>query len=127
MTSNAIAEWTDRGSLIPPEPVISVQGLTHRFGPGCHRCAELTGETAGTNRCSACGTVVAVHDASFDVGPHEVLGVVGESGSGKTTLLRCLHLDLHPDSGSISVEGEAIERSAVVMVHQNALAAGLYP
>jgi putative phosphonate transport system ATP-binding protein len=56
-----------------------------------------------------------------------VLGVVGESGSGKTTLLRCLHLDLRPDSGSISVERAVIDRSAVVMVHQNALAAGLYP
>ncbi len=104
-----------------------MNGLTHRFGRGCDRCIELTGEAAGTNRCSACGAVVAVYDASFDVGPHEVLGVVGESGSGKTTLLRCLHLDLIPDSGSITVRGQAIERSTVVMVHQNALAAGLYP
>lgn len=127
MTSNAIADWSDRASLVPPEPVISVRNLGHRFGTSCDRCFELTGEAAGTNRCSVCGTVVAVHDASFDVGPHEVLGIVGESGSGKTTLLRCLHLDLRPDSGSISVEGRAIDRSAVVMVHQNALAAGLYP
>jgi putative phosphonate transport system ATP-binding protein len=127
VTSNAIADWTDRESLVPPEPVVSVWGLTHRFGRGCARCIDLTGEAAGTNRCPACGTVVAVYDASFDVGPHEVLGVVGESGSGKTTLLRCLHLDLTPHSGSIAVGGQAIERSTVVMVHQNALAAGLYP
>jgi putative phosphonate transport system ATP-binding protein len=127
VTSNAIADWTDRESLVPPAPVVSVRGLTHRFGPGCDRCIDLTGEAVGTNRCRACGAVVAVYDASFDVGPHEVLGVVGESGSGKTTLLRCLHLDLQPDSGSISVGGQAIERSTVVMVHQNALAAGLYP
>jgi putative phosphonate transport system ATP-binding protein len=127
VTSNAIADWTDRDSLVPPEPVVSVRGLTHRFGRGCGRCIELTGEATGSNHCSACGAVVAVCDASFDVGPHEVLGVVGESGSGKTTLLRCLHLDLRPDSGSISVGGHTIERSAVVMVHQNALAAGLYP
>ena len=53
--------------------------------------------------------------------------MVGESGSGKTTLLRCLHLDLDADSGSITVGDRAIERSTVVMVHQNALAAGLYP
>jgi putative phosphonate transport system ATP-binding protein len=127
MTSNAVADWTDRAPLVPPEPVVSVQGVTRRFGRGCDRCFELTGEDAGTNRCSACRAVVAVYDASFDVGPHEVLGVVGESGSGKTTLLRCLHLDLTPDSGAISVGGQAIERSTVVMVHQNALAAGLYP
>lgn len=127
MTSNAVADWTDRESLLPPEPVVSVSGLTHRFGGGCERCFDLTGEDTGTNRCAACGAVVAVHHASFDVGPHEVLGVVGESGSGKTTLLRCLHLDLTADSGSITVGGRAIERSTVVMVHQNALAAGLYP
>ena len=103
-----------------------MRGLSHRFGRGCERCIDLTGEAAGTNRCSACGAVLALHAASFDVGPHEVLGVVGESGSGKTTLLRCLHLDLHPDSGQFPWRDD-IERSAVVMVHQNALAAGLYP
>lgn len=77
--------------------------------------------------CRACGSVVAVHDATFEVGPREVLGVVGESGSGKTTLLRCLHRDLVPESGSILVDGRTVGRSAVMMVHQNALAAGLFP
>lgn len=137
MTANAIVDWEAGPALVPPPPVISVRGLSHRFGRGCDRCVELTGEAAGTNRCSACGSVVAIHDATFDVGPHEVLGVVGESGSGKTTLLRCLHLDLVPESGSMVVgenedlfgvadRGE-IRRATVVMVHQNALAAGLYP
>ncbi|PRC49374.1 ABC transporter, partial [Mycobacterium sp. ITM-2017-0098] len=116
--------------------MVSVRGLRHRFGPGCARCVEMTGEGAGTNRCQNCGSVVALHDASFDVGPHEVLGVVGESGSGKTTLLRCLHLDLVPGAGSMVVDGHGdlfrrvdhateLKRTTVVMVHQNALAAGL--
>lgn len=137
MTANAIVDWEAGPALVPPPPVISVRGLSHRFGRGCDRCVALTGEAAGTNRCSACGSVVAVYDATFEVGPHEVLGVVGESGSGKTTLLRCLHLDLVPESGSMVVgengdlfaatdKGE-IKRATVVMVHQNALAAGLYP
>src|SRR5258706_16452224 len=30
------------------------------------------------------GTLVAVHDVSFDLAPGEVLGVVGESGAGKS-------------------------------------------
>ena len=30
------------------------------------------------------GTLVAVHDLSFDIAPGEVLGVVGESGAGKS-------------------------------------------
>ncbi|MGV0744820.1 ATP-binding cassette domain-containing protein [Mycolicibacterium sp. XJ870] len=127
MTATAVADWDGERVLVPPPPVLSVRGLAHRFGPGCTRCVALTGEAAGTNRCSACGSVVAVHDASFDVGPNEVIGVVGESGSGKTTLLRCLQLDLIPDTGSILIGGRPIDRSAVLMVHQNALAAGLYP
>ncbi|CAN3127028.1 ATP-binding cassette domain-containing protein [Mycobacterium sp. smrl_JER01] len=138
MTADALPDRTAGPALHPPPPVVSVTGVSHRFGPGCDRCVELTGEAAGTNRCRECGTVVAVHQASFEIGPHEVLGVVGESGSGKTTLLRCLHLDLVPDSGSMLVEGHGdlfrhtghtseLKRSTVVMVHQNALAAGLYP
>jgi putative phosphonate transport system ATP-binding protein len=138
MTAEALSGAAAAPALHPPPPVLSVAGLSHRFGPGCARCVELTGETPGTNRCRDCGSVVAVHQASFDVGPHEVLGVVGESGSGKTTLLRCLHLDLVPDAGSMVVDGHGelfhhsdhtaeLKRSTVVMVHQNALAAGLYP
>jgi putative phosphonate transport system ATP-binding protein len=138
MTSSAVTDWEGDLSLVAPDPVVTVSGLSRRFGPGCARCVELTGENAGTNRCAACGSVIAVYDASLAVGPHEVLGVVGESGSGKTTLLRCLHLDLTPDEGSMTVadfgdlfgmterRGD-IKRSTVVMVHQNALAAGLYP
>jgi ABC-type dipeptide/oligopeptide/nickel transport system ATPase component len=30
------------------------------------------------------GTLRAVHDVSFDIGPGEILGVVGESGAGKS-------------------------------------------
>jgi putative phosphonate transport system ATP-binding protein len=127
MTASAVADWQGEPALAPPPPVVTVNGVSHRFGHGCDRCVEMTGEVTGTNRCFSCGSVMAVHDATFEVGPREVLGVVGESGSGKTTLLRCLHLDLLPDSGSIRVDGQEIDRSTVVMVHQNALAAGLYP
>lgn len=133
-----MTETTTAPALHPPPAVISVNGVSHRFGSGCDRCIELTGEEAGTNRCRNCGAVVAVHQASFELGPHEVLGVVGESGSGKTTLLRCLNLDLVPEAGSMVVAGHGdlfrhagpaseLKRSTVVMVHQNALAAGLYP
>ncbi len=127
MTSSAVADSPDAIPLLPPTPVLSVRAVSRRFGPGCSRCVALTGEATGTNVCRECGSVVAVHDASFDVGPREVLGVVGESGSGKTTLLRCLYRDLVPESGSILVDGQAVARSTVMMVHQNALAAGLYP
>lgn len=127
MTSHAVVPWHETHPLLPPDPVVSVRAVSLRFGPGCSRCVELTGESANTNVCGDCGSVVALHDAAFDVGAREVLGVVGESGSGKTTLLRCLHRDLIPESGSVLVDGQPVERSTVMMVHQNALAAGLYP
>ncbi|GAB3240560.1 ATP-binding cassette domain-containing protein [Mycolicibacterium hippocampi] len=127
MTSHAVETQPQMRPLLPPEPLVSVRAVTRRFGSGCLRCVELTGEVSGTNVCRECGSVVAVHDASFDVGPREVLGVVGESGSGKTTLLRCLHRDVVPETGTILVAGQPADRSTVMMVHQNALAAGLHP
>ncbi|EHI14530.1 ATP-binding cassette domain-containing protein [Mycolicibacterium thermoresistibile] len=113
-------------TLLPPEPVLSVRELSHRYGPGCPDCVEHTGPAAGTNRCPICGSIIAIHAATFDVGPREVLGIVGESGSGKTTLLRCLYRAGTAVSGSVRIDGEPVRRSAVVMVHQNALAAGLH-
>lgn len=123
--------------LRAPGPVLRVDGVARSFGPGCGRCDVLTGDRSGTNRCPACGTVRAVRGASFEVGAGEVLGVVGESGSGKSTLLRTLHLEGDPDAGRIEVDGLDLlggaltrtdaRRNVVVMVHQNALAAGLSP
>ncbi|PRC62835.1 ABC transporter, partial [Mycobacterium sp. ITM-2017-0098] len=50
MTADAVVERTAGPGLHPPPPVVSVRGLRHRFGPGCARCVEMTGEGAGTNR-----------------------------------------------------------------------------
>ena len=123
-------------TLLPPPPLLSVRGLSRTYGRGCQECPTSTGDVADTSQCPVCGSVVAVHDASFDVGAGEVLGIVGESGSGKTTILRALHLDIAADEGTMQVQGlgdlfrsqvskSVLQRSTVVMVHQNALAAGL--
>jgi peptide/nickel transport system ATP-binding protein len=50
----------------------------------------------------------ALHDVSFDIKPHETLGLVGESGSGKTTIGRAI-LGLVPvGSGSIRFDGQEL-------------------
>lgn len=123
--------------LRAPAPVLRVSEVSRSFGPGCRRCEACTGDASGTNRCPVCGTVWAVRRVSFEVGGGEVLGIVGESGSGKSTLLRTIHLDDDPQGGRIEVDGvdllggtltrTAVRRNIAVMVHQNALAAGLSP
>jgi iron(III) transport system ATP-binding protein len=50
----------------------------------------------------------AVEDISFTMEKGEILALVGESGSGKTTLLRLIAGLEHPDSGTLSLNGEII-------------------
>jgi len=45
---------------------------------------RLAGERLRVEFPTRRGTLVAVHDLSFDIAPGEVLGVVGESGAGKS-------------------------------------------
>ena len=59
-------------------PLLSVRGLAKRYG-----------------------SFTALHEASFDLWPGEVLAVVGESGSGKSTLLNALAARIRPDEGSV--------------------------
>jgi ABC-2 type transport system ATP-binding protein len=64
------------------EPVLSVSGLTKRYG-----------ERA------------AVREISFDLRAGELVAVVGPNGAGKTTLLSMLAGVQRPSSGTVSVPG----------------------
>ena len=59
-------------------PLLCVQGLSKRYG-----------------------SFTAVHEATFDLWPGEVMAIVGESGSGKTTLLNVIAARMQPDDGSV--------------------------
>ncbi len=72
------------------DPVISIRGLTNRFGK-----------------------TVVHENLSLDVLRGEVLGVVGASGSGKSVLLRTIVGLQTPSAGQITVLGtDVLERSA---------------
>ncbi|MTV27870.1 sugar ABC transporter ATP-binding protein [Nitriliruptoraceae bacterium ZYF776] len=45
---------------------------------------------------------------SFEVRPHEVVGLIGENGAGKSTLLKSLVGLNQPDEGTIRVRGESV-------------------
>lgn len=67
-------------------PLLQVRGISKRYGER-----------------------VALHDASFDLWPGEVLAVVGESGSGKSTLLNAVAARSLPDAGSVQFQSRSGE------------------
>lgn len=56
--------------------------------------------------------VVAVAEATFDVGAGEIVCLVGAAGAGKTTLLRLVAGVLHPSAGVVRIAGVAARLDA---------------
>lgn len=67
------------------EPIISVEGLTKRFGPN-----------------------TVLQDVSFDVPRGQITAILGPSGTGKSVLLKTIIGLLKPEAGRIFVDGEEI-------------------
>ena len=72
---------------MPSKSAISYQHVTKRFG-----------------------ALRAVDDVSLDIADGEFMAIVGGSGSGKTTLLRLANRLIEADGGTITVEGEDVQR-----------------
>jgi putative ABC transport system ATP-binding protein len=68
---------------------LDIRNVTKRYGDG---------ETA----------VTAVHDVSLAVEPGEIVLIMGPSGSGKTTLLSMMGALLRPTSGTVNLDGAAL-------------------
>ena len=66
-------------------PMLSVSGLTKRFG-----------------------ALRAVNNVSFDVSQGEILGLIGPNGSGKSTTFNCIAGLYPPNGGTIGFEGADI-------------------
>jgi ABC-type lipoprotein export system ATPase subunit len=56
------------------------------------------------------GRIRALQNVSFRLGPGDVVSLTGPSGGGKSTLLNLIGALDRPDSGSIVVGGERLER-----------------
>ncbi len=57
------------------------------------------------------GDVRVLWDVSLDVAKGELVCIIGSNGAGKTTLMRCLSGLLTPASGSLVVNGRAMEHA----------------
>ncbi|MDR2874238.1 MAG: ATP-binding cassette domain-containing protein [Methanobrevibacter sp.] len=71
--------------------------------------------------------VQALDDVSFKIKEGEVFGFVGANGAGKSTTMRIIMGVLNPDSGSILVNGEKINRNDRQKMGYMPSERGLYP
>lgn len=58
------------------------------------------------------GTQTALHPTDIDIEAGEAIGIIGESGSGKSTLVRLLLALDRPTSGTVSIDGRAVDATA---------------
>ena len=69
--------------------ILSVKGVTKRFGG-----------------------LTALHEVSLDLTEGEILGIIGPNGAGKTTLFNLIAGAIPSDEGSVTFDGERIDRLA---------------
>ena len=65
--------------------------------------------------------VQALSDVSLDIRPGEILAFMGENGAGKSTLLKIINGDYQPDSGTMSIDGEALSFSNPKQTHNKGI------
>jgi branched-chain amino acid transport system ATP-binding protein len=58
------------------------------------------------------GGLQAVHDLSFTVDEHEILGLIGPNGAGKSTLFNLINGVFKPDRGRVTLRGVDITGEA---------------
>ncbi len=59
-------------------------------------------------------SVKAVDDLSFEINQGEIVGFLGPNGAGKTTTMRMITGFISPDSGSITIDGKALDKDLTV-------------
>ena len=56
------------------------------------------------------GDIVALRAVSFDIQPGEIVGLLGPNGAGKSTAIKIITGFLHPDAGSVEIDGLSVLR-----------------
>lgn len=64
------------------------------------------------------GKSKAVDDLNLTVRPGEIFGFLGPNGAGKTTTIKMITGIIQPDSGSIRINGEDIQKNALAAKRQ---------
>ncbi len=65
------------------------------------------------------GELIAVKNVSLEVDKGENVAILGTSGSGKTTLLKMINRIIEPTSGSIFIQGAAVESQSIIDLRRN--------
>jgi ABC-2 type transport system ATP-binding protein len=73
------------------------------------------------------GAVVALDGASFTVRPGRLVGFLGPNGAGKTTTMRCVFGLARADHGTITWQGQPIDRAHRLRFGYMPEQRGLYP
>ena len=58
-----------------------------------------------TDLSKSYGPIEALRGVSFHIAPGEIVGLLGPNGAGKTTTIKILTGYLHPDEGSVEING----------------------
>jgi glycine betaine/proline transport system ATP-binding protein len=90
---------------------IEARNLVKIYGDKTDKALELFNRGLSRSEIlQETGLTVGVAGVNFEINEGEIFVVIGLSGSGKSTLLRCINGLLMPTSGSLLVNGEAVEK-----------------
>ncbi len=64
--------------------------------------------------CKRFGDIQAVNEVDLTIKTGEVFGLIGSNGAGKSTFLRMLSGVYRPDSGQLTIDGEAVYENVAV-------------
>jgi ABC-2 type transport system ATP-binding protein len=103
-----IASHTLNGRTATEVPALEIVDAFKRFGKEDEK--QPFWKRLGGNNAHAAPMTVAVDHVTITVPRGEIFGLLGANGSGKSTLIRLVSTLLIPDSGSIRVFGQHVER-----------------